>query len=194
MQEGSAEGALFRWPGWGKLSTSTWGSNSSCCASSSFANQSCCSGLDSDAEAAYKARFDLVFLDNGIGTPGCRFGFDNGSDTMLDCHHHRSAGAALIKAVSPSKPVFTYRQISLILEGNSATDAELVPLWLTHDDAGNSIAAGRLDWRKPSAVIWYTQRVIGNHTAQDENFDGVFIDGPIASSQMCCDANLTLKT
>ena len=35
--------------------------------------------------------FILVFLDNGIGTPGCRFAFDNGSDTMLDCHRHRSS-------------------------------------------------------------------------------------------------------
>ena len=97
----------FPWPGWDHIATSTWGSNSSCCAASAFTNLSCCSGLDSQSEALYKTQFDLVFLDNGIGTPGCRFLFDNGSDTMRDCHRHRSEGAALIKSIAPSKPVFS---------------------------------------------------------------------------------------
>ena len=51
-----------------------------------------------------------------------------------------------------------------------------------------------MDWRKPAAVKWYTENVVGDHTATDPNFDGIFIDGPIASSQMCCDANLTLSS
>ena len=165
----------FGWPGWAHVATSTWGSNSSCCAASSFANLSCCSGLDSPAESLYKTQFDLVFLDNGIGTPGCRFPFDGGKDTMLDCHRHRSKGAALIKAVDPAKPVFTYRQISATLEGNSPSDPALTPLWLKKDDAGNEIAPGRLDWRLPAAVKWYTDSVVGLHTAADPNFDGVFI-------------------
>jgi hypothetical protein len=194
-QRSAARRALpFAWPGWEHIATSTWGSNSSCCASSRFEDLACCSGLDSPAEVRYKTQFDLVFLDSGIGTPGCRFAFDNGTDTMLDCHRHRSQGAALVKAVAPSKPVFTYRQISLVLEGNDPAAPELQPLWLTKDDKGNAIAPGRLDWRKPAAVQWYTDNVIGVHTAADPHFDGVFVDGPLASSQMCCDANLTLAT
>ncbi len=172
----------FPWPGWEHIATSCWGSNSSCCASSEFSDLSCCSGLDSPEQARYKTQFDVVFLDNGIGTPGCRFAFDNGTDTMLDCHRHRSDGAKRIKAIDPTKPVFTYRQISATLEGNSPNAPALVPLWLKQDDRGNPIAPGRLDWRLPAAVKWYTNEVIGLHTATDANSSGIFIEGLVLMS------------
>jgi len=158
-----------------------------------LANMARPSGLDSPAVAKFKTQFGVVFLDNGIGTPGCRYPFDNGTDTMLDCHAHRSHGAALVKAAKKSTVVFTYRQISAYLEGNSVDDPALMPLWLKKDDAGNAVKE-TLDWRKPEAVKWYVDNVIGEHTAADKNFNGIFIDGPIASSQKCCDANMTLKS
>lgn len=40
----------------------------------------------------------------------------------------------------------------------------------------------------------YVETIVGNHTATDPAFDGVFIDGPIASSQACCAANYTLAS
>lgn len=36
--------------------------------------------------------------------------------------------------------------------------------------------------------------IIGRHTADDPHFDGVFIDGPLASSELCCSENLTLSS
>jgi hypothetical protein len=82
----------------------------------------CCSGVDNPEEARYKAQFDLVFIDNGIGTPGCDFPFGGGTNTMLECHIHRSEGAARIKAIDSKKPVFVYRQISAVLEGANVTE------------------------------------------------------------------------
>ena len=98
-------GLPWHWPGWDRVSTSTWGSNTSCCTTTR--SLSCCSGIDSPAEAAFKTtEFDLVFVDNGIGSPGCRFAFNGGNDSMHDCHWHRSRGAAAIKAANRSTPVF----------------------------------------------------------------------------------------
>ena len=141
---------------------------------------------------AQTSHFDLVFIDNGIGTPGCRFAFDGGNNTMLECHEHRSRGAAVIKASRADTPVFVYRQISVLLEG---VDLDTIaPLLVHHDDRGNAIAPGRLDWRQPEAVDWYVNNVIGRHTADDPAYDGVFIDGPLASSELCCSANMTLAS
>jgi hypothetical protein len=111
--------------------------------------------------AAQTSHFDLVFIDNGIGTPGCRFAFDGGNNTMLECHQHRSRGAAVIKASRADIPVFVYRQISVLLEG---VDLDTIAhLLVTHDDRGNPIAPGRLDWRKPEAVDWYASSYRHRH-------------------------------
>ena len=116
-------------------------------------------------------------------TPGCNFSrLDGGSDTMQDCHRHRSDGAAAIRPFTgPDKPIFTYRQISVLLEGADLDDPALSKLMVETDDRGNPVAAGRMDWRKPGASQWYADFVIGLHTANDSNFNGVFIDG--ASSE-----------
>ena len=139
----------------------------------------CCSGVDNPEMAKYKAQFDLVFIDNGIGTPGCDFPFTGGNDTMLDCHLHRSQGAARIKAVDSQKPVFVYRQISAVLEGANVSALSEAGLFITHDDRGNAVAPGILDWRLSAAQDWYVDHVFGDHTAVDTNFDGVFMDGPL---------------
>ena len=93
-----------------------------------------------------------MFIDNGIGAPGCRFPFDGGNDTTMECHQHRSLGAAVIKAASATTPVFVYRQISALLEGVDLTS--IAHLLVDRDDRGNVVAPGRLDWRKPEAVDW----------------------------------------
>jgi hypothetical protein len=46
-------GLPWQWPGWGKLVTSTWGSNSSCCTTTPN-DMKCCSGFDSPDEANFK--------------------------------------------------------------------------------------------------------------------------------------------
>eukprot|EP01051_Picozoa_sp_SAG22_P005002 SAG22_NODE_285_length_12974_cov_2.969087_3_plen_615_part_00 len=184
------------WPGWSTLATSTWGSNSSCCHPSAPEKRQarCCSGIDSPEEARFKNQFDLVYIDNGLGSPGCNFPFMNlgGNDTTLGCHKHRSEGAAAIKAVDKAKPVFVYRQISAKLEG--ADLAAIADLMVTHDDRGNPVPPGRLDWRKPAAASWYVDHIIGLHTSADPNADGVFIDGPIESSQLVCATNFSLAS
>eukprot|EP00729_Bicosta_minor_P010779 gene10779-471_t len=204
------------WPGWNNIATSTWGSNSSCCGVVPK-NLTCCSGVDSKEgklyptafftvattavaaphKSEYKSQFDLVFIDNGIGTPGCDF-FNTdpagANNTMAECHAHRSAGAARIKAVSPKKPVFVYRQISAVLEGCNVTDLAERGLFIKHDDRGQPWAPGILDWRLPEAQQWYVDNVVGLDTATDPNFDGIFIDGPLASSQKVCHPNLTVAS
>ena len=58
------------------------------------------------------------------------------NNTKHEGHAHRSAGAARIKAVSPKKPVFVYRQISAVLEGCNVTDLAERGLFIKHDDRG----------------------------------------------------------
>ena len=124
--------------GWSKIATSTWGANNSCCTGNGEWNNShprlaCCSGLDSPKEARFKAQhFDLVYIDSGIGSPGCNFSFlfPPGNDSMADCHRHRSASAARIKqaarALNRTVPVLVYRQISPMLEGVRHDDPALL--------------------------------------------------------------------
>ena len=48
-----------------------------------------------------------------------------------------------MKAVAPAKPIFTYRQISVELEGVDLST--IGGLMVTADDKGNPIKAGRLE-------------------------------------------------
>ena len=54
-------GLPWRWPGWGTVATSTWGSNSSCCTTTPR-DLRCCSGLDSPEEARFKVSVVVVVV------------------------------------------------------------------------------------------------------------------------------------
>jgi hypothetical protein len=48
--------------------------------------------------------------------------------------------------------------------------------------------------KNPNPQNRYVNNVIGRHTADDPSYNGVFIDGPLASSELCCSPNMTLAS
>ena len=88
-------GTPWPWPwSWDKITTFSYGTNTSCCGPGG--NASCCSGVDSPAEIAWKLQYDLLIVDNDLAAPACHNA--GGKINWTRCNDFRGARAADIKA------------------------------------------------------------------------------------------------
>lgn len=85
---------------WDKLSTFTYGTNTSCCGSSDRSPH-CCSGIDNTTEIRWKLRYNLDFIDNDLSVPGCRNDGGRGAVNWTMCNDFREAVRCILPMPQP---------------------------------------------------------------------------------------------
>lgn len=205
---------------WDSISTFTYGTNTSCCDSSSSVNLSCCSGIDSLKEIKWKLQYDIVLIDNDLSSPGCQN--QNRTVNWTKCNDFKSARAADVRAVSPSKPIFVYRGGPFGCDPGVSDGAgpsspsrkwfdylSATPQWRTVGetwitDRFGVVVPGTCDFRKESAQnFWLTQMVFGKaepdqaeppqRWIKDTNISGFFSDSGLVMGWKGTGLNITVQ-
>eukprot|EP00039_Didymoeca_costata_P033182 m.41073 g.41073 ORF g.41073 m.41073 type:complete len:476 (-) comp9736_c0_seq1:21-1448(-) len=192
---------------WDRLQVFTYGSNSSCCPYNGT-NEHCCSGIDSPDEIEWKLKYDLVMIDNSLGTKGFSKNWplnetaDDGPNCLPTsnfelCNAFKSAVAGAIKQRDPSKVVTVYREtLDCGTEGNGTaplanpSDLWFNPfenksvkygdMWLV--DSDGFLIPGACDFRKTVAQDYVLAHNYFGEQFQwltDDNISGIFIDSGI---------------
>jgi hypothetical protein len=119
--------------------------------------------VDSEAEVAWKLRYDLVMIDNSGGTYGWGVGANcTKNSTFAACNHEKSRVARMIRDADPSKPVTVYRE-TLCHDGSAplpspttlwfnpltSKQVKMADIWFT--DAAGILQPGVCDLRKTVA-------------------------------------------
>eukprot|EP00947_MAST-08B_sp_MAST-8B-sp1_P003084 g3084.t1 len=160
-------------------------------------------------ELRFKARYDIVMIDNELLSPGCK-NATTGAVNWTKCNDFKAARAADIKAVDPSKPTFVYRggpfgcfsmtdasadpneQWYNYLDGKTYT---LADTWLK--DLSGGLVPATCDFRKrPAQDWWLTQMLWGpqKRWLRDTNVDGFFSDSGLIMGFRGDKLNITVGT